>query len=435
MDRKRLLNIFIIVFIDLLGFGLILPLLPYYADQYGATPLIIGLLTASYAAAQLIGAPLLGRLSDRFGRRPILLTSIFGTFLGFVILGVAEPLGGAIAGALGSTPVQTNALIIALLFLSRILDGFTGASLSVAQAYITDVTDAENRARGLGLIGAAFGLGFIIGPAAGGLLSTWGFSAPAFAAAGLAFTNLISIYFWLPESLTQEQRTAIATKSERPKFSARALWEAINRPRVGPLLHIRFFYGLAFTTFQTVFPLFALYQLDLDARQTGFVLAYVGVLTALIQGAAIGVLTKRVPEKTLIFSSTIIMALSLLAWAFTSNVIFLLIVLLPTALAGGVLNTVLNSALTQAVYPEEVGGTLGLSTSLESLTRVVAPSTGSYLLGALGTWSPGVFGAIIMVWVVSFTYRRIIQNPDPPLPTRKDATSEISLEPSPLAQP
>jgi DHA1 family tetracycline resistance protein-like MFS transporter len=435
MDRKRLLNIFIIVFIDLLGFGLILPLLPYYADQYGATPLIIGLLTASYAAAQLIGAPLLGRLSDRYGRRPILLTSIFGTFLGFVILGVAEPLGGAIAGALGSTPVQTNALIIALLFLSRILDGFTGANLSVAQAYITDVTDAENRARGLGLIGAAFGLGFIIGPAAGGLLSTWGFSAPAFAAAGLAFTNLISIYFWLPESLTQEQRTAIATKSERPKFSARALWEAINRPRVGPLLHIRFFYGLAFTTFQTVFPLFALYQLDLDARQTGFVLAYVGVLTALVQGAAIGVLTKRVPEKTLIFSSTIIMALSLLAWAFTSNVIFLLIVLLPTALAGGVLNTVLNSALTQAVYPEEVGGTLGLSTSLESLTRVVAPSTGSYLLGALGTWSPGVFGAIIMVWVVSFTYRRIIQNPDPPLPTRKDATSEISLEPSPLAQP
>jgi DHA1 family tetracycline resistance protein-like MFS transporter len=435
MDRKRLLNIFIIVFIDLLGFGLILPLLPYYADQFSATPIIIGLLTASYAAAQLIGAPLLGRLSDRYGRRPILLASVFGTFLGFVILGVAEPLGSAISEALGSTPVQTNALIIALLFFSRILDGLTGANLSVAQAYITDVTDAENRARGLGLIGAAFGLGFIIGPAAGGLLSTWGFSAPAFVAAGLAFTNLISIFFWLPESLTQEQRTAIATQPERPRLSSRALWEAINRPRVGPLLHIRFFYGMAFTTFQTVFPLFALYRLDLDAKQTGFVLAYVGVLAALVQGAAIGVLTKKVSEKRLIFSSTIIMALSLLAWAFTPNVPVLLIVLLPTAFAGGVLNTVLNSALTKAVYPEEIGGTLGLSTSLESLTRVVAPSMGGYLLGSLGTWSPGLFGAVIMGWVVSFTYRRLIQNPDPPLPTRKAPISEKPLEPTQFAQP
>jgi DHA1 family tetracycline resistance protein-like MFS transporter len=435
MDRKRLFNIFIIVFIDLLGFGLILPLLPYYADQFGATPIIIGLITASYAAAQLIGAPLLGRLSDRYGRRPVLLASIFGTFLGFILLGVAEPLGGAIAGALGGTLAQTNALIIALLFLSRILDGLTGANLSVAQAYITDVTDVENRARGLGLIGAAFGLGFILGPAVGGLLSTWGFAVPAFVAAGLAFANFFSVYFWLPESLTPEQRQAITTQAERPKFSAKALWEAINRPRVGPLLHIRFFFGMAFTTFQTVFPLYALYRLDLDARQTGFVLAYVGVLAALVQGVAIGVLAKKVSETNLIFSSTIIMTLSLLAWAVTPNVPVLLIVLLPTAFAGGVLNTVLNSALTQAVYPEEIGGTLGLSTSLESLTRVVAPSMGGYLLGALGTWSPGIFGAVIMGWVVYFTYRRLIQKPDPPLPTRKDTNSGTPLEPAQFAQP
>ena len=424
MERKRLLNIFIIVFIDLVGFGLILPLLPFYAEQYGATPFLVGLLTASYAAAQLIGAPILGRLSDRYGRRPILLVSIAGTVLGFLILAIADPLGRSLATSLG---VSAAPLIMALLFFSRILDGLTGGNISVAQAYITDVTDAENRAKGLGLLGAAFGLGFIIGPAAGGLLSTWGFAVPAFVAAALATINLISVYFWLPESLTDEKRAAAAQR-ERPKLSAKALWLAINRPRVGPLLHIRFFFGLAFATFQTVFPLYAQYQLSLDVRQTGFILTYVGVLAAFIQGGAIGMLTKRFSERSLIFSSTIIMTGALLAWAFTPNVPVLLIVLLPLAYAGGVLGTVINSALTKAVYPEEIGGTLGLAASLESSTRVVAPSMGGYLLGSLGAWAPGVVSAIIMGWVVTFTYRRLIVNPDPPLPVREANTLPNEFE-------
>ena len=140
---------------------------------------------ASYAAAQLVGAPLLGRLSDRYGRRPILLASVLGTFLGFLLLGFANALW--------------------MLFASRIIDGLTGGNLSIAQAYISDVTDAKNRARGLGMIGAAFGLGFIIGPAAGGVLSQWGYAVPAFAAAGLSIINLGLIYFWLTESLTRRK--------------------------------------------------------------------------------------------------------------------------------------------------------------------------------------------------------------------------------------
>jgi DHA1 family tetracycline resistance protein-like MFS transporter len=416
MDRKRLFSIFLIVFIDLLGFGLILPLLPFYADEYGATPFVVGLLTASYAAAQLLGAPLLGRLSDRYGRRPILLVSIFGTVIAFLLLGIADPIGRSLAVTLG---ISAAPVILALLFFSRILDGATGGNISVAQAYITDVTDSENRAKGLGLLGAAFGLGFIIGPAAGGILSTWGFAVPAFAAAGLATLNMLAVYFWLPESLTLEQRASAANR-ERPKLSMRALWQAISRPRVGPLLHIRFFFGMAFSIFQTIFPLFALYQLELDARQTGFVLAYVGVLAAIVQGGAIGQLTKRFSERVLIFSSTIIMAGSLLVWAFTPNVPILLVVLLPLAYAGGVLGTVINSALSKSVYPEEVGGTLGLAASLESSTRVVAPSLGGFLLGSLGTWAPGVASALIMAWVASYTWRRLYINPDPPLPGREE---------------
>ena len=424
MERKRLINIFIIVFIDLASFGLILPLLPFYADEYGASPFVVGLLTASYAAAQLIGAPILGRLSDRLGRRPVLLVSIFGTVIGFLLLGIADPLGHSLATTLGVNPAP---LIIALLFASRILDGLTGGNISVAQAYITDITDDENRAKGLGLLGAAFGLGFIIGPAAGGLLSTWGFAVPAFAAAGLATLNLISVYFWLPESLTPVLRET-ASQRERPKFSAKALWATINRPRVGPLLHIRFFFGLAFATFQTVFPLYAQYQLELDARQTGFILTYVGVLAAIIQGGAIGMLSKRFSERSLIFSSTIILTGSLLAWAFTSSVLMLLLVLLPLAYAGGVLGTVINSALSKSVYPEEIGGTLGLAASLESSTRVVAPSIGGFLLGSLGAWAPGIFSAFVMAWVVSFTWRKVILNPDPPLPKRETTENWKEME-------
>ncbi len=204
MQRSRLMTIFLIVMIDLLGFGLILPLLPFYAETYAATPLLVGLLTASYAAAQLIGAPLLGRLSDRYGRRPVLLVSIFGTLLGFLLLGVADPLGRALAA--GAGPDVTNTVILTLLFISRVVDGLTGGNLTVAQAYITDVTDAQNRARGLGLIGAAFGLGFIFGPAAGGLLSGWGYAVPAFAAAALSALNLAAVAVFLPESLTPEAR-------------------------------------------------------------------------------------------------------------------------------------------------------------------------------------------------------------------------------------
>jgi len=170
MNNKRLTIIFLIVFVDLLGFSLILPLLPYYAATFGADAFVTGLLVASYAVAQLIGAPLLGRWSDRAGRRPVLLISIFGTFIGFLLLGFA--------GALW------------MLFLSRVIDGLTGGNLSVAQAYIADVTDEKNRAKGLGMIGAAFGLGFIIGPAVGGALSAFGYAVPAFAAAALSFLDV-----------------------------------------------------------------------------------------------------------------------------------------------------------------------------------------------------------------------------------------------------
>ena len=389
MKNKPLASIFLIVFIDLLGFGLILPLLPYYAETFGASDTVVGLLVASYAAAQLIGAPILGRLSDRFGRRPILLLSLFGTLLGFLLLGFA------------------NALWI--LFAARILDGLTGGNISVAQAYISDVTDAKNRAKGLGLIGAAFGLGFIIGPASGGVLSQWGYDLPAFVAAGLVSINLLMVALWLPESLPPEKRETAA--SRRPAVTFSALVEALKRPSSGPLLITRFFFGLAFSTFQTIFALYALRRFNLDATQTGFILTYVGVLAAVVQGVLVGRLSQRFRDDMLIFACTGLMALSLLGWALAPSLTMLLIILAPTAFAGGILNTVLSSALTKVVQPQEIGGILGLSASIESATRVIAPTLGGILLGRIGTWAPGTFGAILLAGLFFYVWNKIFNHP------------------------
>ena len=209
--RHRLATIFLVVFVDLLGFSLILPLLPYYAEQYGAGELMIGLLTASYAAAQLVGAPVLGRLSDRIGRRPVLLVSIAGTAVGFALLGVADVLGHSLGGW-GVGAATANMLVLVLLFVSRVLDGLTGGNISVAQAYIADVTPPAERGKAFGLIGAAFGLGFIIGPVVGGLLGErFGFSVPAFVAMAIAGINLLAVYLFLPESVTPERRKLVGS--------------------------------------------------------------------------------------------------------------------------------------------------------------------------------------------------------------------------------
>lgn len=387
--NKKLFSVILVVFIDLLGFSLILPLLPYYAETFKANSFVTGLLVASYAVAQLVGAPLLGRLSDRFGRRPVLLASVFGTFLGFLLLGFARSLW--------------------MLFASRVIDGLTGGNLSIAQAYITDVTDAKSRSQGLGMIGAAFGVGFIIGPVAGGVLSQWGYAVPAFVAAALSLANLVLIYAWLPESLTPEMRANMPDK--RPAITLNALFVALKRPFSGSLLVSRFFFGLAFAIFQTIFSLYALKKFNLSARDTGFVLAYVGVLVVVTQGFLVGRISNMVRDDILILACAVVMALTLLGWGLASSLPILLLIMAPNAVAGGILNTMLSSTLTKAVAPQEIGGILGLSASVESSTRIIAPTLGGFLLQQVGTWAPGLVGALIMAGLCVYIWITLYNHP------------------------
>lgn len=392
--NKRLLNVGLIVLIDMLGFALIVPLLTFYADSFGATELQTGLLVSSYALMQMIGAPILGRLSDKYGRRPVFLISIFGTFIGFLILGFANSLWW--------------------LFASRILSGLTAGNISVAQAYIADVTDEKNRARGMGMIGAAFGIGFILGPAIGGTLSVYGFAVPAFVAAGLTFINLLAVFFWLPESLTEERRAELASQ-KKADVSFGALFAALQRPLVGPLLWVRFGFAVAFNSFQTVFPLYVLYKFDLNAQQTGYILAYLGVVLVIMQGGVIGPLSERFKESNLLVIFLTFALVGMIGWAVTPSVTLLLVAMFPMAVGAGSFNALINSAISKSVTREEIGGMLGLGAGLESSTRVVMPALASYLLGAYGPSAPGYLGSVVMAIVVVYAYMNLIvsnQNTD-----------------------
>jgi len=264
---------------------------------------------------------------------------------------------------------------------------------------------------GLPLIGAAFGVGFIIGPVTGGVLSQWGYAVPAFAAAALSLGNLILIYAWLPESLTAEMRAARATTDQRPAVTMGALLAALQRPFSGSLLITRFFFGLAFATLQTIFSLYALQKFNLNARDTGFILAYVGVLSVITQGFLVGRIANKVREDILIIVGVGVMSLTLLGWGLAPTLPILLIIMAPNSMAGGMLNTLLSSTLTKAVAPQEVGGILGLSASIESSTRIIAPTLGGFLLQNVGTWAPGVATALIMAGLFVFVWITLYNHP------------------------
>jgi len=362
MKRSPLLVIFVTVFIDLVGFGIVIPVLPYYAEgtRFGGTPREVGFLFASYSVMQLVFSPVLGRLSDKHGRRPILLISLLGTCLGFMILGFATTMW--------------------MLFLGRIIDGISGGNISTAQAYIADVTTPENRAKGMGLIGAAFGLGFVFGPAIGGILSRWGINVPFLFAGGLAFANAVLLYFTLPETVTPDHPARVSAASGRGWGQVIA---ALRQPQLAFLLTIYFLSIVAFSIMTAVFSLFMMFRLGYDPWHSGWIFAFVGVVSAIIQGGLIGRLVKRFGEPWLVIVGGLLFSVSLFASPFVAPAMGLLGILSVGALSsvGNALSAPsLSSLASKSASAGEQGSVLGVMQSVASLARAVGPSVAAILI-------------------------------------------------------
>jgi DHA1 family tetracycline resistance protein-like MFS transporter len=424
LDFKRILPIIVIVFVDLLGLSIIIPLLPLFAARFSATPFMIGVLQAAYPVMQFVGAPILGRLSDRFGRKPILIASQLGTLAGFILLGFANTL--------------------ALLFLSRIIDGLSGANMSTAQAAISDSTNEKTRTQGLGLIGAAFGMGFILGPViAFAVLAASGqnYQAVAFTAAFFSLASILLTTFWFRETKTSDSSPA----SARRPFSLDAMMDALRRPQIGFLLAIMFFYQVAFGGYEQLFSLFTLTRLGMDARDTTGLFVLAGLFIVIVQGGFVGRWSKQKGDRWLVILGVSTLAIGLIGTSLTPRIpvpwydqakvlerlagegemhvsvqnikvdlpeqsargwlgiVWLLIASFPAALGGGVLHPAVNSLITKSSDAREVGGMLGISSAFYSAANAVAPLFYGSLFQWFGAPVPFMAGGLILLvlWLLA----------------------------------
>jgi MFS transporter, DHA1 family, tetracycline resistance protein len=378
-NNKALFTIFLIAFIDLLGFGLILPLLPFIGEKFGANPFLIGLLTATYSFFQFISAPILGALSDRFGRKKLLIISQLGSAAGYLMLGFSNTLP--------------------LLFLSRVIDGVTGGNISITQAYIADVTTKENRAKGMGIIGAAFGLGFIFGPMVGGVLYQFGYAAPAIFATVIAVISAIATQLFLKETVDTK---AVTPKAIKRTFSIKQLTEILTTYPIGLLIITFFIINTAFSIMQGNFALWTERTFHYGPTQNGWLLSYVGVIAVIVQLRILPFFVKKFSEKqTLLFASVMLsIALFLLAIINHPYLIWIALTLLP--LGSGLSNPTISSLASENVPPEEYGETLGILHSAASLGRILGPIMGGWLFFTFGKNIPFHLAGLMMLGVIVY---------------------------------
>lgn len=370
--KMALLLIFFTVFIDLVGFGLIIPVLPTYAQQLHASEWEVGCLIACYSVMQFLFTPFWGRLSDKVGRRPILLVSLAASALGYLIWGFSSSL--------------------AMLFVARAVAGAGNANIAVAQAYVSDVTTPENRAKGMGLVGAAFGLGFVLGPAIGGFCVGMGLQAIGFIAAGLSLLDLVLTIFMLPEPPV---RSNAAT--ERFSKDKNFYFNTINDPKLRTSLLIFFISTFAFANMEATIVMLTHKQFQFTAEQNSWMFTYIGLLIVFVQGGMIHRLTKKYGEKKLIGIGSIMVAIGLILTPITANLWVLGLALFFLAIGSGLNNPANQSMLSKLAPAERTGGVLGVGQSLSTLGRIAGPIVGGFSFQYLGMSSPYYIGAVAMV--------------------------------------
>jgi len=366
------LPIFLIVLVDVFGFTIVIPLLSLFAEKFGATPLVATSIVSVYAVCSLISTPIIGRLSDRHGRRPLLLLSQAGTCIGFLVLAGASSLWMVFAG--------------------RVLDGVTAGNLSLAQAYISDHTEPQNRAKAFGVIGVAFGIGFFFGPALGGFLGDINLSLPFLVAACLSLVSMICTYTLLPRDLPPQADAAVAKPDDaaappppagrRPgAFDIATYLDYFRRPGLAGLYVQFFLFCFAFSMFTSGFALFAEARFEWTQHQTGMLFSFSGFLGLILQGGLLGRLVKRFGEAPLVVAGFLSAAIAYALLGAAGTLVMILIAALFSAFGNGVLRPVITSRMTQAVGRHEQGAALGVSGSLQSIAMALAPPVGGFLIG------------------------------------------------------
>jgi multidrug resistance protein len=379
MKKSPLVVLFVTVFIDLIGFGIVLPLLPFYAEHFGANALLVGLLSTCFSLMQLLFAPVWGRLSDRVGRRPVILAGLLGSSISYFTFALAQ-----------SLPI---------LFLSRILAGIAGANISTAQAYIADSTQPENRAKGMGLIGAAYGLGFTVGPAIGGILSQYGYAVPAFFASALALGNFAAAWWLLPESRNPSQQI----RHSESGLNWQRLKTGLQHPELGIFLLLFFISTFAFANLEVTFALMTSRRFGFDARANGYLFAYIGILITIVQGGLTGRLARTLGERRMISAGLFCMIFGLGLLPYSLGLKSLLLVLVVLVGGHGSTNPSISSLISQAASADDQGGILGVAQSLASLARILGPVWGGFTFDAFGYQYPYLTGSLFMAVAFSLS--------------------------------
>ncbi|MBI4432409.1 MAG: MFS transporter [Candidatus Omnitrophica bacterium] len=364
LNRKVALGtVFLVVLVDLIGFGIVLPLLPFYASKFNASPVTIGLLYSIFSFAQLVFSPIWGALSDRIGRRPIMLLSTFGALVAYILFALSQSL--------------------TMLFVSRLVAGIMGGNVSTAQAYVADVTSPEDRAKGMGLIGAAFGIGFVIGPALSALLLMVHdhYALPGFFAAFLSAMSFLLVLFKLPETVDLS-RGPDPTRIEKISIFTKRFWTSLFGRGNGilPLLLFSIFlFSLGQSSLYSGFPLFCKSELGLTAKEVGMQFVAMGLVTVLVQGGLIRLLVHRFREERLFLVGSILMVAGLGLIPFATSAPILTVYLSIMAIGASLNGPTLTSLISKKADPRRIGATLGGSQGLAALGRVIGPAWGGFL--------------------------------------------------------